>query len=272
MFSLVSRIATGLLVAGALGVTFGCVIDVAPAMPQTALETAPTGGLSEQAQYAAFARAVNLRPGDVPGFAESAPAKSTNETSAPKCHLSALSGQVVAGFVSARFSTRHGLESEETGSSVAIERTPAAARQNIAALESALGNRAARRCLSREIGAALERGFLKGTRHGNKVQLLHSDVRLGRPAHSPPPEGAEAFGSLSVGVNMLIRVAAHGREARLAVDISVDSWLFAIGRAQVALTTAAVAEPFPTNLQTRLFMLLTSRAVSAAPEYPALVH
>lgn len=235
------------------------------------LSSVASGGLSEHAQYVAFAGAVNLAPGDLPGFAVMGPSSTGGGGERSTCGLSALGGRPLAEFPSDRFESGTATGNEQASSEVEIESSPAVARQEDEALRGALRKQSTRRCLTKEIGGGIKRSLLKvGARHPGELQVLSSVVRLGQPSSSPPPSGIEAEAELSVAVRVVIRVSAHGREARFPLSLYLESQLLAIGRAQVTLTVLSLDEAFPSRLETRLYGLIVSRAVSGASQFPAL--
>ena len=109
-----------------------------------------------------------------------------------------------------------------------------------------------------------------GARHQGGLQVLSSVVRLGEPSSSPPPSGIEAEAELSVAVRVVIRVSAHGREARVPLSLYLETQVLAIGRAQIALSVLSLNKAFPSRLESRLYGLIVSRAVSGASQFSAL--
>jgi hypothetical protein len=234
--------------------------------------TAPAAsGLSEHAQYVAFAAAVNLRPGDLPGFAVSGPGVSGGGSGGGNCGLGALGGRPLANFPSDQFESGSAIANEQSSSEVDIESSPAVAREADEALQRALRKQSTRRCLTNGIGGGIKRSLLNvSARHQGELQVLSSQVRLGEPSSSPPPSGIDAGAELSVAVRVEIRVAANGREARTWLSLYLETQLLAIGRAQVALTVVSINKAFPATLETRLYGLTVSRAVAGASQFPAL--
>jgi hypothetical protein len=242
-----------------------------PASRLSSLQPSSGSGMSEQAQYEAFAGAVNLRPGDLPGFAVGGPSGSGGASEGSRCGISALGGRPLADFPSDQFASGTAIANEQATSDVEIESSPAVARQADEAFQRALRKHSTRRCLTREIGGGIRRSLLKvGARHKGELQVLSSQVRLGEPSSSPPPSGIEADAELSVGVRVVIRVSAYGREATTSLSLSLETQLLAIGRAQITLTIYSLNKAFPAQLETRLYGLMVSRAVSSASQFPAL--
>jgi hypothetical protein len=80
---------------------------------------------------------------------------------------------------------------------------------------------------------------------------------------------AGGFGT-SVSVNVAYIVSAKGRHARIDTSLGLDILAFAVGRAEVTFNTRDFSEQFPAELESRLFSLLVSRAVTASHEFPAI--
>jgi hypothetical protein len=82
--------------------------------------------------------------------------------------------------------------------------------------------------------------------------------------------GTDGGLGLSMSLGVTYHVSVRGRSATVPTTFYVDALTFAVGRAEVALTTTTLGQPFPAELEAGLFSRLVSRAVAARRAYPAV--
>ena len=228
---------------------------------------------STKAQYAAFARAVNLRPGDVPGFTSHPRHREPGigeGAFARHCHITLPSSRSLAKFSSSSFEAGPARYREHAGSEIEIGASPSAARAEVAAVERIFSNTRTREC----VAAQFRREFTRSetptpTHRGLRVQLRNTEVQI-KPVATPTPEGAEDSGGLAFGVRSLLEVSGHGRHAVVQFALVGVARYFIFGRAMVTFSTWATDTQFPPELESRLVSLLAGRASAARREYPAV--
>lgn len=257
--------------AAAVAVVCGCGGSSSPAV----IAGSPfTRNLPVHAQYADFARAVNLRPQDVEGFTGGPSKRRRNHSRGESGRFGRCVGirrpakpLLKAG--SDDFTSRGRLEYESISSDVEIVPSVASAHAELTVISKALATPAARRCL---IGAFGGLGALHGTRtvRGVLVRTQVSDVRL-----VPLQLGAAVAGTdggTGLSLNAKVTYVAIGRERVVTVPsaLHLDVLAFQLRRAEITLATIAVGAPLSADLETHLLSLLVSRALSASQAYPAV--
>lgn len=203
-----------------------------------------TGSLAQaQAKAKAYARAVNLRAADLPGFKVS----SAHEHASGERHLelellhcvgptSATRALAEAG--SGDYERHISIASVSVSSEVTVAQTPALAAKELAAYRS--GRLPA--CLSRYFGKLLA----SQKDHGASVSPV--STRKG----SPPAPGTTG----SFGLRFTATVTLHG----LRIPLYVDILGFVNRSAEVSLLVTGIPVPFPAAAEERLFLLLLARA------------
>lgn len=200
-----------------------------------------------QARALAFARAVNLTAGDVPGFSASrhapAPRRKRAEGELFRCagaHGAPGSGRVadLASASSPSFELRRGIIDVGVSSEVGVARSPALASAELAALHSSR----VRACFQRYLDSVLSAGRPRGAQVGAVA------IESGNP---PAPGASGSFGW---------RVRASFRLASVTVPVYLDLLGFVYGPARVTLVSSGALRPFPAVAQQRLFALLLLRA------------
>ncbi len=192
----------------------------------------------------AFARAVNLRASDVPGFRRS----STHEQHAAgerraeqellRCvgSVGASRGLVESG--SGDFQHQASILSLSVSSEVSVAQTPALAEKELAAFRSG----SLPKCLSRYFSK-----LLSGQRYqGASVSPI--STKQG----SPPAPGTTG----SFGLRFTATVTLH----RIPIPLYIDVLGFVKGSAEVSLFATGLPEPVPAKLEEHLFSLLLARA------------
>jgi hypothetical protein len=204
-----------------------------------------------RAHAAAYAHAVNLRAGDVPGMIsrvrEHRAAAPPLGAAVARCAGGVSRPDQIIGIRSPRFrnrtpalrpgqsaaSTR--LSTEALTSEVYVMRSEALARQDVAAAASAR----ARAC----IVSIRKRAEAGGFEHHVQVSALHV-----------PLAGAGAYGVRISGVE----AGEHGSSG--GTRIYADTYGFALGRAEVVLRASGVGHPVKPSTVDRLLAVLYSRA------------
>ena len=226
-----------------------------------------------KAQYAAFAHAVNLRSGDLPGFASHPHPREqgvSEGTIARACHLGGLDSRHLAKFSSSAFEAGPARYREHASSEVEIARSPGAARTGVTAVQRLVSNIRTRECLAVQYRREFTRSAgSTRTRRGLRMRLMSTEVQI-KPLSVERPAGAEVSGAFAVGVTAVLQVAAHGRKAEIPVSVVSAVRYFAVGRAIVRFSTWATDTQFPPELEKQVISLLASRASGAAREFPAL--
>lgn len=196
-------------------------------------------------QAIAFARAVNLRATDVPGFKISS--EHEHETAAEKrlegellrCTGGSLSSHTgVADASSKDFELKHGILDLSVSSGVSVAQTPALAAKELAAIRS---NRV-RRCVTHYLNLLFKSQKYQG------ATISPISIMQGTP---PAPGMTGSFG-------WRITVAITFRSIR--IPFYLDILGFVEGPADVTLLSSGVLHPFPATIQQRLFTLLVGRA------------
>ncbi len=209
-----------------------------------------------KAQAIAFARAVNLRATDLPGF-RVAPPEHEHETPAEK----RLEGEMLrcAGAPSAKaehakelaevkspeLKIEHDGIADSVSSSVGVARTAATTAKELAAIHSAH----ARVCVSH---------YLDQLFKGKAYQGAHFSP-FSIASGTPPAPGTTGSFGWRISATISTTVNTH----RIAISFYFDILGFVYGQARVSLFSTGVVEPFPAAIQQRLFSLLLGRAKSA---------
>jgi hypothetical protein len=219
----------------------------APDAGQPRSGPAVVGALPTKAKAIAFARAVNLRAADVPGFTASAH-EHEHETAGERqleremmmrCVGTSTSPHGALAEASSKdFKLERNLLEVSVSSSVSVARTPALAAEQLAAFRS----RHVQACLSRSLDVLLKRKEHRG------VTVGPVSISSG----TPPAPGTTG------GFAWRISVAISAR--RIKIPFYLDILGFVDGQAGVTLSSSGLAEPFPAAIQQRLYLLLLQRA------------
>jgi hypothetical protein len=205
--------------------------------------TAPT-----RSQALAFAHAVNLTAGDVPGFSPSPRHETETEQERRlrrqlrRCAGAARFGSALAEEQSPSFKLRRGLIDLGVSSEVAVSGTPELAARELAAIRGAR----VKRCFARYLNF-----LLKGQRRGG-ARLRPVSIATG----TPPAPGAQASFGWRITASFMLR--------GISFSLYVDMLGFELGPARVTLVSSGALRPFPAPIQQRLFMLLLARARARA--------
>jgi hypothetical protein len=233
-----------------------------------------------RAQFASFAKAVNLRLADVPGFSVT-PRKTQKgrahnaalEGNAPyrRCFQVATEVKPLVKATSRRFKTGSDLHLQQVSSSVEVEPSLAIARRELAEAKKALHSNSARKCFAREFDA---QGTQARPIHvgAGTVRVLVGNLRLAPFSISAATHGTGGgFGfSLSARVTYIARVRGHQFTHRTSIEF--DTLGFLVGRAGIKLDTLTLGSSFPPQLEASLLSRLVSRAVAAGQANPAIAR
>jgi hypothetical protein len=232
-------------------------------------------GLSAHAQLVGFARAVNLRAQDVPGFTlapKQSKARLHNkalEAGSPfrRCVHVAKEVKPVLKLSSSKYQIGTPLHTNGVSSSVSVAPSLAVARREEREAKRVIESPTARRCLTRMFDSLGSQG--------RAIHVPHATVRvkLGNMHFIPFPVSDAARGTDgSVGVSMKLAVtyvvSARGRTVTVPTSLELDILDFAIGRASVDLSTTGFGASFPPELEASAFSQLVTRALAAARTYP----
>ena len=228
-------------------------VSVAPAATTTATPPTVATGSSpsaaralSKAQAQAFARAVNLRAADVPGFKVSAEHGHEHETAAEKrlegeltrCAGGAARDLQVAEVSSKEFEREDKSGAQNLQSGITIEQTPALAAKELAAVRSERG----RTCILHYVTL-----LFKGQKYEG-ASVGHVSVSSGSPS-APGTTGG-------FGLRITTTITLH----HIKIPFYMDFFGFVYGPAEVMLRSFSLPEPLPTATEERLFSLLLQRA------------
>ena len=244
-------------------------------------------GQSAHAQFVAFARAVNLRAQDVPGFRLAPPDrggkvrvhnKAFEDSSAyGRCvrigkqeHplVKRTSGKLMSPTT---FSRSTGPRFEQVSSRVEVARSLATSRKELREGERALASATSRRCLSRVFDAL---GSQNQVIHfpGGTMRVTVGNLRMTPVSVAAATRGTDGGFGFSMTLAVTYRVKAHGRAVTFPTSLGIDVIGFVVGRATVMLTTMAMGSSFPPGLEASSFAELVSRASAAARRYPDVLR
>jgi len=203
------------------------------------------------AQTLAYARAVNIRAGDVPGFTAASERDREHESPSEK-HFERrfLACAGLPGHGSGRsteagsptFERKRGIVSASVSSSVSIAGSPL-----LASTEArAFAGRRLRACLARAFDGLMRAERPRG------AQVGPVSVKYGSP---PAPGASGSFG---------LRLTADVTVRSIPIPFYFDLLGFAYGRAEVTLFAIGLPAPFPATLEEELFSLLLRRAKARA--------
>jgi hypothetical protein len=234
----------------------------------------------------AFARAVNLRAQDVPGFTVTPdtgrhirPHNRAFEDSSAygRCFRIAKPAHPLVKLASAklgsqtRFSRSTGPQFGRISSVVEVAGSLATTRKELRQGKKALADPAARRCLSRAfdtLGSQNQAIHLRGA----TVRVTVGNFRMAPLSVAAATRGTDGGFGFSMTLAVTYLVEAHGRAFTFPTSLGVDVIGFAVGRATVTLTTMALGSQFPPELEATSFAALVSRASAAARTYPDVLR
>jgi hypothetical protein len=214
----------------------------------------PAGDSRARARALEFARAVNLRPDDVPGFTPSTKRGGSSarekrlEREMLRCAGAAGfgatnseapgEGKSIAEQSSKDFELKHGIVDFSVSSQVSVQPSAADARKGLRAIRSAH----VRNCFSHYLQLIFKGESIKGAKAGAV------SIQAGVP---PAPGTSGGFGW---------RITASFVVQGIKVPVYLDFLGFVDGPAEVTLLSSGLIRPFPAEVQQQLFSLLLSRA------------
>ncbi len=235
--------------------------------------------LSPRAQYAAFARAVNLKAQDAPAGFLPQPHENHTETGNAAlepgagyqhCAPFAAEGKPAFQQKSPQLRYQQRLRFVSFGSQVEVRRSMAAMAASFARGVRAIRDPATVGCLKRDFDALGARAGVTRMA-GHPVRITVGNLKL-VPMHLPRPAAGL---SRSEGFSMSIAVLytfydVRGHTIRFPGSLYFDALTFGVGRAQVTLSTTGFGSMFPPPLEEGMFKLLQSRALAARAAFPAI--
>jgi hypothetical protein len=191
----------------------------------------------------ALANALMLRASDAPaGYKASPPEKESKEDELGRKLTACAGGAGEAGQLadvkSDEFSREAGVVHLKVQSGVTVERTPALANQDLAAIRSERG----KRCLSKFLDQ-----YLRGKNY-NGATIGPASVSEGTP---PAPGTSGGFA-----LRVVFQISYQG----IKIPTYIDFLGFVSGPAEVTLFSLGVPEAFPAAIQQHLFGLLVQRS------------
>jgi hypothetical protein len=239
--------------------------------------------MAPRAQFASFARVVNLRPADLPGFVaehESSHGHAGRAVSGFAHELKRCVGNIteskpVAKRGSPRLASGDQLHKISASSEVEVAPSIATALHERAELKRIFAGSATRACFTRFFEQAFLTGVKRGLARASRRQVKTS-VSVGKVRLVPFNVGSMARGTsggVGASLNMPVTIvgSARGRTVRVPTDISLDVISVLVGRASVSVNTLNFGATFPAQQEAHLFSLMTSRAVAASHTYPAVL-
>jgi hypothetical protein len=208
--------------------------------------SSPSAGRVSRSAALAFARAVNLQPGDLPGATArkaggEAPPPSAGGEEFAHCAGAPSPTLRVADVRSPTFGSR-AMPGGQIKSSVEVMPSAALARETFTAAVSSRG----RACLSKLLPALL------GRRTGAAVTISHTTI-------STLPTGLPAGQSFGYRIRLSLGAKRPSKSTRkLAVYVDVFELLH--GPAEVGLTDSSPLRPPPSSLEVRVLKALAERA------------
>jgi len=210
---------------------------------------ADAGQAITKAQANAYARAVNLQAGDLPGMRTTSPEgekpDATHVGEVERCAGNLTASKVVLNAHSATFSGSSESEHEEIRSDVEVMPSAALAEQSNASDNSQRALACAKRLFPRQLAG----------KNGSRIR--YGSVTVSRLPY-PLPGVPGGFG-------YRIAVAILGVPATIEPTqpyLYVDAFGFVSGPAEVALLATAFPRPVPQEVDKRLLSLLQSRAMA----------
>jgi hypothetical protein len=200
----------------------------------------------------AYAHAVNLRAGDVPGMTAITAEGERKRRKRGLCGLSENVNRLV-DIHSPAFRRGTGLQVTQIGSDVEVVSTPAQADEKLARARAAIESPGTLACIER----LSTRAFFAGAHRRSDPSVR---VALGRVGASVLQPGVPASFGLRIAVP--VKVGAAGARGAIEFTTYVDSVGFVVGRGLVSLTVASYSGPPPAGLERHIVALLYGRAVA----------
>jgi hypothetical protein len=207
----------------------------------------PVHAGAARARALTFARAINLRAADVPGFVATdkgkepeTPAEKRLQAKLQAC-VRPISTRPVAEAGSPEFQRKAGLARATVHSEVTVAPSAAAARQELALIRS----QRTRECVSGYIERLVESQRHPGASFGGVTVVQRT------------PRAPGAGGSFAWRIS--VPVTSHG----LTIGVYFDIFGFVSGANEVTLSLSGVPAPPPAEAEEQLFVLLLERTKAA---------
>jgi hypothetical protein len=253
-----------------------------PATPSNTSTSAASPGHGEgaRAQYAAFAKAVNLQPQDVAGFAASVKKRSKHknptgnaafgtEAEYQHCVGGGKELKPILNADSDEFKSGQGLHFTAVSSNVKVMSAIAAAHAELARARKLMESPSVRACLARMVDAFGTHGQIKRL-GGTRMRITVGGLRIAPLQAGSIASGADGSYGLSLSIHITYTVYTGARTVEVPAILYVDGLTFGVGRAEISLATDSLGEQFPPELEAKLYANLVSRALAAARQYPAI--
>jgi len=248
--------------------------SAAPIAKSSGAKQSAASRLSAHAQLGAFARSVNLRAQDAPGFSV-APSRAktraqgnvSGDGTLTRCLGVAKEVKPVFKLASDKFRIGTPLHTNEVSSSVSIAPSLAIARREVHEAEQVLKSPKAAGCLARLFDSLYPPGQAIHLPHAT-VHVKLGNVRIAPIATSDAARGTDGSVGLSMKVGVRYVVSARSRTVTVPSSLELDELAFLVGRADVNLTTTGLGAAFPPELEASAFSRLVSRALAASHTYP----
>jgi hypothetical protein len=200
-----------------------------------------------KAQAKAFAQAVNLRTGDIPGFKKGSVGKTTAADRKMGAEVAACAGGVdpnraVVDLESADFTSASGIIEQDISSEVEVLPSAALVAKDLASVKSSKGRGCVARALDKEFAAMKIPGVTFGK--------VSSELAI--------PQANGASGSFAL--RLTTTATAHGEK----IPYYADFLGFSLGQAEVTLSALGFAEPVSAKDELGLFSVLLRRAEAAS--------
>lgn len=212
-------------------------------------EQGDSGGGQGAAKAQAFAREVNLRPNDVPGFTskekerkQKTPAEKRLGEELQHCVGSDLQKRPLVEESSLNFQRGASIAQQSVSSSVTVARSKATADEEL----KAIGSAHARSCLVKYL-TGLFAGSSSGGAKIGPVSIAHG---------TPPAAGTTGGFGLRISTSIMVR--------SVRIPFYLDMLGFVEGSSEVMLQTSGLPEPFPARAEQQLYTLLLERAKAHA--------
>jgi hypothetical protein len=200
-----------------------------------------------KAQARAFARAVNLRTGDLPGFKTGSVSKTTAADKKMSAQVASCAGGVnpsrsLIQVDSPDLTAKSGIAQADVSSEVEVLPSAALVAKDLAAATSSRGKACLERALNKEFAAMKIKGVTFG-----RVTVATTTL---------PAVGASG----SFALRFTVSAKIHGTK----IPYYADFLGFTLGPAEVTLSALGFAEPVSSKDELGLFSVLLRRAEAAA--------
>ncbi|HEX3874943.1 MAG TPA: hypothetical protein VHW26_12400 [Solirubrobacteraceae bacterium] len=203
-------------------------------------------GPPTKVQAKAYAKAVNLKTGDIPGFKTGSVSKTTaadkkEGAASARCAGGVDPNRAVLDVNSPDFTGKSGIVEQDISSEVEVLPSAALVAKDLAAVKTSRGKKCVERSLQKEFAAMK----IAGVKFG-KVSLQSTSL---------PAEGASG----SFAIRLTIPATIHGEK----IPYYADFLAFTLGQSEVTLSALGFGAPVSGSDEQGLFSLLLRRAEAA---------